>query len=442
MLKVDIRKAFDSVNWAFILSALRAIGVPERFVGWISECITTPTFSVCLNGNSSGFFKSTKGLRQGDPISPYLSVLGMEVFSSLLHSRFIQGYINYHPKTSGLSISHLMFADDVMIFFYGSEASLHGINEALDDFASWSGLHMNRDKTQLFHAGLNLLKSSAIARHGFPVAALPIRYLGLPLMHRKLKICEYEPLLDQLIGKFRGWAMKSLSFAGRTQLFSSVISGTVNFWISAFILPKTCIKKIESLCSRFLWSGTIDGSEGAKVAWSTVCLPKKEGGLGLRRFSQWNSTLCLRFIWLLFSDSGSLWAMWHKYHNIKSNSLWEISESPRDSWTWKAILRLRPVAAQFLKVVVGNGSSASFWFDNWSPFGPLIKYIGADGPRQLRIPLKAKVKDACNSAGWKLPSPRSDVELNLHAHLTTIEVPSSSATQDEFCWVVDKVTDY
>ncbi|KAG7572803.1 NAF/FISL domain [Arabidopsis suecica] len=99
------------------------------------------------------------------------------------------GYINYHPKTSGLSISHLMFADDVMIFFDGTEASLHGINEALDDFASWSGLHMNRDKTQLFHAGLNLLKSSAIARHGFPVAALPIRYLGLPLMHRKLKIC-------------------------------------------------------------------------------------------------------------------------------------------------------------------------------------------------------------------------------------------------------------
>ncbi|CAL9232551.1 unnamed protein product, partial [Arabidopsis halleri] len=256
----------------------------------------------------------------------------------------------------------------------------------------------------------------------------------------------YNPSVNQrdieraaLIGKFRGWAMKSLSFAGRTQLLSSVISGTMNFWISTFILPKTCIKKIESLCSIFLWSGKIDGSKGAKVAWSTICLPKKEGGLGLRRFSQWNTTLCLRFIWLLFSDSGSLWALWHKYHNIKSNSLWEIKESPRDSWTWKAILRLRPVAAQFLKVVAGNGSSASFWFDTLSPFGPLINYIGADGPRQLRVPLKAKVKDACNSTGWTLPSPRSEAELNLHTHLTTIEIPSSSATKDEFCWVVDKV---
>ncbi|KAG7546653.1 Zinc finger CCHC-type [Arabidopsis suecica] len=136
MLKVDIRKAFDSVNWDFILSALRALRIPEKFVGWISECITTPTFSVCLNGNSSGYFKSAKGLRQGDPLSPYLFVLAMEVFTRLLQSRFDQGYISYHPRTSGISLSHLMFADDVMIFFDGTEASLHGINETLDDFAS------------------------------------------------------------------------------------------------------------------------------------------------------------------------------------------------------------------------------------------------------------------------------------------------------------------
>lgn len=439
MLKVDIRKAFDSVNWNFILKALRSLRVPEKFIGWISECLTTPSFSVCTNGKPSGYFQSSKGLRQGDPISPYLFLLAMEVFSSLLKSRFNQGYISFHPKASGISLSHLMFADDVMIFFDGSEASLHGINEALDDFASWSGLHINREKTQLFHAGLDPLQDTAISRHGFPVASLPIRYFGLPLMHRKLRISEYEPLLSQIARKFKGWAVKTLSFAGRTQLIASVIYGTVNFWISTFVLPKGCLKRIESLCSRFLWSGSIDGSTGAKVAWATVCLPKKEGGLGLCRLTSWNSTLCLRFVWILFSGQSSLWAQWHKFHNIKNNSFWELTESSRDSWTWKEILRLRPVAEQFVKAVVGSGDLVSFWFDSWTPLGPLIKCLGPTGPRQLRLPLKAKVKDACNGSAWSIPSPRSDAALSLHTFLTTVQAPSTSETHDEYCWVVDSV---
>lgn len=95
ILKVDQRKAFDSVRWDFILSALRALNIPEKFVNWICQCITTPSFSICVNGESGGFFKSTTGLRQGDPLSPYLFVLAMEVFSSLLKARFDAGYIHY-----------------------------------------------------------------------------------------------------------------------------------------------------------------------------------------------------------------------------------------------------------------------------------------------------------------------------------------------------------
>lgn len=71
----------------------------------------------------------------------------MEVFSGPLASRFDSGYISYHPQTQDLRITHLMFADDVMIFFYGSSSSLHRITKTLDDFAGWSGLHMNMDKT-------------------------------------------------------------------------------------------------------------------------------------------------------------------------------------------------------------------------------------------------------------------------------------------------------
>ncbi|CAA7020367.1 unnamed protein product [Microthlaspi erraticum] len=217
MLKVDLRKAFDSVRWDFVLATLKAIGIPNSFVNWINQCLSSATFIVSVNGNSGGFFESKKGLRQGDPLSPYLFVLAMEVFSKLLQSRFDAGYIHYHPKTEELNISHLMFADDVMVFFDRGTSSLHGISEALDDFASWSGLQMNKDKTQLFHAGVTHSESIAFADFGFTVGSLPIRYLGLPLMHRKLRIVEYEPLMDKLRKRFNSWAAKTLSFAGRTQ---------------------------------------------------------------------------------------------------------------------------------------------------------------------------------------------------------------------------------
>lgn len=188
ILKVDLRKAFDWVRWDFIISTLKALAIPDSFINWIHQCISTPTFSISLNGISDGFFKSTKGLRQGDPLFPYLFVLGMEVFSNLLKSRFEAGYINYHPKTSSLAISHLMFADDVIVFFDGSCSSLHGISEVLDDFASWSGLEVNKDKTNLFLAGHDMNETNSALAFGFPLGSLPIRYLGLPLMIENWRI--------------------------------------------------------------------------------------------------------------------------------------------------------------------------------------------------------------------------------------------------------------
>lgn len=126
-------------------------------------------------------------------------------------------------------------------------------------------------------------------------------------MHRKLRLYDYRPLLEQISNRFTSWSSRALSFAGRKKLISSVIYSTVNFWMSSFILPKGCLKKIENLCSRFLWNGNITRKTVAKVSWKSICLPKEDSGLGLRNFALWNKTLCLRLIWILFANSNSLW---------------------------------------------------------------------------------------------------------------------------------------
>ncbi|XP_023641303.1 uncharacterized protein LOC111831895 [Capsella rubella] len=101
------------------------------------------------------------------------------------------------------------------------------------------------------------------------------------------------------------------------------------------------------------------------------------------------------------------------------------------------LLNLRPLGERFLKSKIGNGHNAFFWFDCWTPFGPLIKFLGNTGPRSLRLPLDAKVSDACSEVGWLLPSPRSDNALLLHSHLTTIRLPSQASHADCFFWEVN-----
>lgn len=165
-----------------------------------------------------------------------------------------------------------------------------------------------------------------------------------------------------------------------------------------------------------------------------VYMPKNEGGLGLRRLTPWNKTMCLRLVWLLISNTTFLWSQWHKKHNLREVSFWEIEESPANSWTWKMLLQLRPLAQKFIKSIVGNGLKTSFWFDQWTFLGPLINLLSSNGPRSTGIPITATVTDMCNSYGWKLRAPRSKAVVTLHTYLATILIPSEVTNEDSTGW--------
>ena len=128
---------------------------------------------------------------------------------------------------------------------------------------------------------------------------------------------------------------------------------------------------------------------------------------------------------------------WHKHYHLQDNNFCALSDHAQDSWHWKSLLKLRPLARPFITCTINNGRSASFWVDQWTPMGPLIDYMGTSGPRALRIELTATVSEAVRGSLWNLPAPRSDEAMNLHVFLTTINVPSSEASPDFFSWTVD-----
>ncbi|KAL0289987.1 UNVERIFIED_CONTAM: Retrovirus-related Pol polyprotein from type-2 retrotransposable element R2DM [Sesamum radiatum] len=197
-IKVDIQKAYDSVHWDFVLESLRIFNFPSRFISWIEQCLTTPTFSISLNGSVHGFFKGARGLRQGDPMSPYLFVLVMEIWHVLLTIRTRnEGSFQHHWKCNELGIVNLSFADDILIFCAGNLESVRMIKHTLAEFAEMSGLHVNPNKsTIILSKAVRSERRAILDLMGFPEAVLPIKYLGVPLIASRLTVADCQPLID------------------------------------------------------------------------------------------------------------------------------------------------------------------------------------------------------------------------------------------------------
>ncbi|XP_074297810.1 uncharacterized protein LOC141628588 [Silene latifolia] len=191
LLKVDIRKAFDSINWGFLKDSMLQLNFPSKFFDWIRACITSPYYSLLINGEVQGFFPGKCGLRQGDPLSPYLFVICMDVLSRLLRKLPRVVNFSYHPNCVQLNLTYLVFDDDLLVSTRGYFPSIQAVAHCLDQFSKLSGLYVNPAKTDLYMGGVaDDVRNLILEATGFSMGAFPFRYLGLLcLMQESLKIC-------------------------------------------------------------------------------------------------------------------------------------------------------------------------------------------------------------------------------------------------------------
>lgn len=198
-IKIDISKAFDSVQWQFLMKTLEALGFPSMFTHWIWLCISSASFSVQVNGELEGYFGSKRGLRLGCSLSPYLFVICMNVLSKMLDKAAAQQKFGYHPLCPNLSLTHLCFADDLMVFSDGSLRSMEGIVDVFNVFSKVSGLNIGLEKTTVYLGGVSQRNRTAVQnRFPFEVGSLPVRYLGLPLLTKKMTMGDCTPLIDKI----------------------------------------------------------------------------------------------------------------------------------------------------------------------------------------------------------------------------------------------------
>ncbi len=181
-LNVDLAKAYDTVSWDFLRFALGHLGFPTRFVAWIMECVTSASYSIKINKGIHGFFPGKRGLRQGDPLSPMLFVICMELLSRLLNKETARRPFRFHQHCESLRLSHLIFADDIVLFSRGDVGLVGVLMKCLKQFEHMSGLCVSVGKSSIFLASVpDEEKAALVSATGFKVGVFPFRYLGIPI---------------------------------------------------------------------------------------------------------------------------------------------------------------------------------------------------------------------------------------------------------------------
>ncbi|XP_062103584.1 uncharacterized protein LOC133814669 [Humulus lupulus] len=229
IMKIDLSKAYDTVDWHFVEELLKHLCFPSRFIDWILVCLKGTSYNLLMNGRIQGSFKGEKGLRQGDPMSPLLFVLIMEYLTRLLaHCSGKKGF-GFHPMCKQLRLTNLCFADDLIIFCKGNFSSVTCIQEAFKKFCDSTGLSANKSKSHIFFGGVKEdIKVKILDLMQMEEGSFPLKYLGVHLRPTKWKASDCGLILDKLNKNLNCWASRNLSFAGRAQLIHSVL-GIRNF---------------------------------------------------------------------------------------------------------------------------------------------------------------------------------------------------------------------
>ncbi|KAL2921104.1 LINE-1 retrotransposable element ORF2 protein [Bienertia sinuspersici] len=342
LLKVDIRKAYDSVQWDFLKEMMKALNFPDKFIHLIMNCVTTPSYSLVTNGKMHGFFQGKQGLRQGDPISPLLFVICMEYLSRLLKYVGMQKGYKFHYRCKSLSLNHLVFADDLIIFCRGEKDSVMANMRALATFAKTSGLIANAGKSALYACNMDKKeKEEIIQATGFVEEALPFRYLGVKISAKKLSAADCDFMTEKIVSKIRSWGTRSLSYAGRAQLVNATLLNLHTYWASMFFIPKKVLDQVTNICRTYLWSGQAMSSKTPLIAWDWVCRPKKEGGLGYKDSYTWNLALLGKYVWSIANKADNLWVKWINAVYLKDQDWKNYMPAASASWYWKNLCKVK-----------------------------------------------------------------------------------------------------
>ncbi|XP_015084239.1 uncharacterized protein LOC107027648 [Solanum pennellii] len=430
IIKLDMAKAYDRVSWSYICLVLRKMGFDEVFIDMIWRIMDNNWYSIIVNGKRYGFFRSTRGLKQGDPLSPALFILGAEVLSrslNRLHNH--PDYQGFIMEKRGPQVNHLSFADDIILFTSGRCKTLKLLMNTLKEYEKISGQLINGDKSHfmLHSSAFNSTRGRIKRLTGFKQKQGPITYLVCPLFVGRPRNVYFSDLINKVVSRITGWQTKQLSYGGKAILSKHVLQALPIHLLSAVTPPATIIRQIQMLIADFFWGWKNDRKKYHWSSWKNLSYPYEEGGIGMRNLQDVCKTVQFKQWWILRTKQ-TLWGdfLRAKYCQ-RSNPVskkWDTGES----LTWKHMLETRQQVEQHIhwKLQAGN---CSFWWDNWLGTGPLAQHTTSSNRFN-----NSTVADFWENGEWRWSKLVKHAPVTHLPNILATRIPHNQHRPDQAVW--------
>ncbi|WVZ51479.1 hypothetical protein U9M48_002624, partial [Paspalum notatum var. saurae] len=341
---------------ALLCEALR--GTTCRFPG--------ATVAINVNGQNGSYFQTRKGLRQGDPLSPILFNIVVDMLSIIINRAKVEGKVNGvipHLVEDGLSI--LQYADDTVIFLDHNLEKAKNMKVLLCVFEKLSGLKINFSKSEIFCFGQAKECENAYSKlFGCRSGSFPFRYLGLLMHYRKLRNSGRKHIEERFKKCLIGWKGKLLSVGGRLVLINSVLSSLPMFMLSFFAIPKGVLRKLDYFRSRFFRQNDQHKKKFHLIKWDHIRQPKEQGGLGIIDLKVQNKCLLSKWLFKLANEDG-IWQNLLRNKYLKSKPLGVGIKRPRVSHFCAGLMEVKQEFLSLGSFSIGDGTQVRFWEDTW-----------------------------------------------------------------------------
>ncbi|KAK2418771.1 hypothetical protein QL285_040937 [Trifolium repens] len=392
--------------------------------------ISSSSNTILWNGSKTEAFSPARGLRQGDPLSPYLFVLCMERLGAMISKYVSDG--TWKPmqiSRDGTKLSHLFFADDVLLFSKATTTSARVVKEVLDNFCSSSGLKVSFEKSK-FCTSAGVCQQLR-DRIGGSSQIRPTdhfdKYLGFKMFYGKVSKQDFSDIYDRVSSKLASWKSRLLNKPGRVVLANSVISSLPSYYMQINWLPQGMCDDLDKTVRRFIWKGT--GDTGMHlVGWNKITQPRRFGGLGVRIARLQNVSLLGKLVWEILHSPAKLWVNLFKEKYLKGRFILNMS-IVGGSVVWNSILKAVSMLRDGFTLKIGDGSS-KFWYDSWVYKNKLCSMVPFVDIHDTDL----KIKEVWDNGMWNFDDLYTNIPDSVKAAITRIKPCLVEDIPDVWVW--------
>lgn len=368
-LKLDMSKAYDRIEWKFLRDILTAMGFSDKWISLVMQCVSTVEYNIIHGEFEIGPIIPTRGLRQGDPLSPYLFVICAEGLAALIKCfearKWVQG-IKICKRAP--VISHMLFADDTYLFCKADLNEAGKIKELLSTYEKASGQQVNINKSTIFYSAnvIEYNKQLICSELQIKEADEACKYLGLPNILGRNKTVIFSYLKDRVLNSIQNWNEKNMSKPTKEILLKMVAQVLPSYAMNVFLLPLELIRDIEKSMAKFFWNSSKNqSSKIIWMSWDRLARHKQTGGLGFRYLRDFNLAMLGKQGWRLVTNPNSLVARVYKAKYYHNKEFMEASLGSSPSFIWRSILEARKVISDGAIWRVGNGKDIQILNQPW-----------------------------------------------------------------------------